>query len=48
MRPSDKFKDSRPAKGDPVTYRGAIVGKVLSVENELCWVDYQTGSSPFI
>lgn len=48
MRPSETFKDSRPRKGDLVTYRGQVAGKVLSVEGELCWVDYPNGANPFI
>lgn len=28
---------SAPRKGDPITYRGALIGEVTLVDGDLCW-----------
>lgn len=48
MAPCELFRESRPRKGDPVSYRGQPAGHVLSVEGALCWVSYTKGPDPFI
>lgn len=46
---SELFNDRKPRVGDPVTYEGAVVGKVLRLEGNLCWCDYaEHGPLPFI
>ncbi len=42
---------SKPRKGANVYYKGELVGQVLSVEGNLCWVNYPDsmgGPNPFI
>lgn len=44
-----KFAEYRPVKGQPVVYKGKLVGSVMSVEKNLCWCDYsqtQTHGEP--
>jgi hypothetical protein len=44
-----KYESSKPRKGEPITYRGALVGTVSSVDGNLCWVNYYRGEpAPFI
>jgi hypothetical protein len=40
--------DNRPRKGDTVSYKGEKFGIVSSVEREICWVDYPSGTDCFI
>ncbi len=48
-QPHEIFAASRPRKGDPITYRGEVVGNVTSVEDALCYRTYPDGQAcPFI
>ena len=43
------FHHLAPRIGQPITYRGEIVGTVTRVEGNLCWRSYPDGESlPFI
>jgi hypothetical protein len=42
------FSANRPRKGDTVSYQGKKFGIVSSVEREICWVDYPSGTDCFI
>lgn len=49
IQPHEKWKQYRPRKGDPIAYRGEIVGNVTRVEGGLCFRSYPDGESmPFI
>ncbi len=48
MEANQIYSAHRPRKGQTVTYNGKIAGKVLSIEGNLCWVDYASGPNPFI
>jgi hypothetical protein len=47
--PHEIYRNSRPRKGDPISYKGKPAGHVTSVEGNLCWCSYAGGESlPFI
>ena len=49
MKPFQKFATSRPRVGQTIVYRGEPVGRVTSVDGNLCWRTYPDGESlPFI
>ena len=48
MQPFEKYAANRPKVGDPVSYRGEPAGTVQRVEGNLCWVNYTSGTDPFI
>jgi hypothetical protein len=41
-----RFVESKPRKGDPISYRGEVIGSVHRVEGALCWTAYSDGSDP--
>lgn len=45
---NELYADNKPQVGQPVTYRGEHVGTVQRVDGNLCWVNYPTGTEPFI
>ena len=45
---SEPYQAYKPLKGQQVKYRGEVAGTVQAVEGNLCWVDYLTGTNPFI
>lgn len=47
MTPAETFKANRPRIGDPMQCEGKV-GIVLSVDREICWVDWATGHDCFI
>lgn len=48
MKNTMPYEANKPQVGQIVTYRGETVGRVTSVEGNLCWVNYATGPAPFI
>jgi hypothetical protein len=40
MAPHEVHAESKPRKGDAVTYRGKHAGHVVRVEGNLCWVEW--------
>lgn len=48
-KPHEEWSDHRPRRGQVVSYKGTAVGRVVSVEASLCYVDGPGyGSAPFI
>lgn len=46
---SEPFADSKPRKGEHITYEGRVAGVVHSVEGNLCWTSYDgRDPAPFI
>lgn len=42
-------RTKKPRVGDPIRYRGDVVGSVTRVEGNLCWRTYPNGEAlPFI
>jgi hypothetical protein len=43
------YENHKPRIGQPITYKGEVVGVVTRVDGNLCWRSYPNGESlPFI